>query len=62
MTAAWPADGCPDFHYRDAPVAYADGRVISLDWNELEWTWEQLGGSLRRLRSLQDRLACNADD
>ena len=54
----WRADGCPDFHYRDAPVGYVDGRVAALDWASLEWNWEHWGGSLADLRRVQDRFRC----
>lgn len=54
----WRADGCRDFHYRDAPVLYVDGRVAALDWDTLEWRWESWGGSLSDLRNVQDRFGC----
>lgn len=55
----WRADGCPDFHYRDVPIAFRDGRVISLEWRALEWRWRSWGGSLADLRLAQDRFRCD---
>lgn len=55
----WRAKGCPDFHYRDVPIAFRDGRVLSLEWNYLEWHWQSWGGSLADLRLAQDRFRCD---
>jgi hypothetical protein len=63
VTATRPADGCPDLLYDDAPVAYADGRVVATTWEEVEWRWRGWGGELARLRALQDRVGeCEAPD
>jgi hypothetical protein len=63
VTATRPAEGCPDLLYDDAPVAYADGRVVATTWEEVEWRWRAWGGELAGLRALQDRVGeCEAPD
>jgi len=53
-----PDDGCNGFQYQDIPVSYLDGRVVSKQWDYLEWRWQQWGGTIADLRSAQDRFAC----
>jgi hypothetical protein len=57
-----PAEGCPDVQYDDAPVAYLDGRVVALSWEDVEWRWREWGGDLGVLRALHDRFVCEAPD
>lgn len=58
VVAARPEEGCPDFRYEDRPVVFIDGVVAGTDWEYVEWNWRSWGGSLERLRALQDRLRC----
>ena len=61
VVAVWRAEGCPDFHYQDIPVSYVNGRVVSKQWDYLEWRWQDWGGSMAALRDAQDRFACPPD-
>ena len=61
VVEVWRAEGCSDFHYRDIPVSYLDGRVVSKHWDYLEWRWQDWGGSIADLRDAQDRFACPSD-
>jgi hypothetical protein len=58
---AWRSDGCAGFEYRDIPVSYVNGQVVSKQWDYLEWRWQAWGGSIAKLRTAQDRFACPAD-
>lgn len=61
VVAVRPADGCPDVQYEDAPVAYRNGRVVAVSWDDLEWRWREWGGDLAVLRAIQDRFVCPGD-
>ena len=58
VIAARAAKGCPDVHYEDVPVAYLDGVVVGTSWEFVEWSWRSWGGSLHRLREIQDSYRC----
>lgn len=58
VVATRAAEGCPDFQYEDAPVAYVDGAVAGKGWEYLEESWRGWGGSLEALRSARARPPC----
>jgi hypothetical protein len=58
VVGAWRSDRCTGFDYQDIPVSYVNGRVVSKQWDYLEWRWQGWGGSIAELRSAQDRFAC----
>jgi hypothetical protein len=39
VVAARSAEGCPDVHVEDAPVAFRSGTVAALGWEEVEANW-----------------------
>jgi len=58
VVGAWRSDGCSGFDYQDVPVSYLNGRVVSKQWDYLEWRWQSWGGAIADLRIAQDRFAC----
>jgi hypothetical protein len=58
VVATRPAEGCPDVHFEDEPIAYLDGVVAGKDWAWVERHWRAWGGSLEALRDAQDRHRC----
>jgi hypothetical protein len=59
VVAARRAEGCPDVHYEDVPVAYRGGVVAARDWRAVEASWRGWGGSLAELRAARDGLRCS---
>jgi len=58
VVAARTAEGCPDVHWDDEPVAYLDGVVAGKGWVFVERRWRGWGGSLEALREVQNRHRC----
>jgi hypothetical protein len=58
VVAARRAEGCPDVHVEDAPVAFRGGTVAALGWEEVEASWRAWGGSLDALRDVRDTYQC----
>jgi hypothetical protein len=61
VVATQPAQGCPDFQYDAAPVAFVDGVVAGKGWEYLEENWRRWGGSLEALRAARERPRCVED-
>ena len=59
VVAARRAEGCPDVHYEDVPVAFRGGAVAARDWQTVEASWRDWGGSLAQLRAARDGLRCS---
>jgi hypothetical protein len=58
VVATRPAEGCPDVHFEDVPIAFVDGVVEGKGWGHLERRWRTWGGGLQALRSAQERRRC----
>jgi hypothetical protein len=58
VVAARAAQGCPDVHYEDAPVAFRRGVVAARGWQTVEASWRAWGGSLAQLREVRDGSRC----
>jgi hypothetical protein len=61
VVEAWRSKGCSGFDYQDIPIVYLNGRVVSKQWDYLEWRWQGWGGAIADLRIAQDRFACPAE-
>jgi len=58
VVAVEPGPGCPAVHTELAPVVYLDGRVAGLDWDYVEASWRDWGGSLAALREARGVHEC----
>jgi hypothetical protein len=58
VVASYPAQGCPDVHFRDVPIVFVDDVVAGTDWAFVERNWRAWGGSLATLREARDGRQC----
>ncbi len=58
VVAAQPAEGCPDVHFRDVPIAFVGDTVAGTGWDFVERSWRGWGGSLAALREARDGRRC----
>jgi len=59
VVLARAAEGCPDVHVEDVPVAFRAGAVAARGWQEVEANWRAWGGSLEALRDARDTYRCS---
>jgi hypothetical protein len=60
VVAARAAEGCPDVHVENVPVAFLDGVVVARSWEAVEAGWRDWGGTLASLRDVRDTRRCEA--